>query len=103
MTTRLVLVGAGHAHLHLLQHADTLRRAGYRITLVAPSRFWYSGMAARLLSGAPRTECSLDIASLSVRHAVEHITAPFAAPFTAALPPARASILGLPDDNLHSQ
>ncbi|MBZ5876974.1 NAD(P)/FAD-dependent oxidoreductase [Chromohalobacter israelensis] len=79
MTTRLVLVGAGHAHLHLLQHADTLRRAGYRITLVAPSRFWYSGMAARLLSGAPRTECSLDIASLSVRHAVEHITAPFAA------------------------
>lgn len=79
MTTHLVLVGAGHAHLHLLQHADKLRRAGYRLTLVAPSRFWYSGRAARLLSGAPRTECSLDIAALCVRHAVEHVTTPFAA------------------------
>ncbi|MCK0768704.1 NAD(P)/FAD-dependent oxidoreductase [Chromohalobacter canadensis] len=79
MTTHLVLVGAGHAHLHLLKHASVLRRAGYRITLVAPTRFWYSGMAARLLSGAPRNACSLDIAALSARHGIEHVTAPFVA------------------------
>lgn len=79
MTTHLVLVGAGHAHLHLLKHATALRRAGYRITLVAPTRFWYSGMAARLLGGAPRDACSLDIAALSARHGIEHVTAPFVA------------------------
>ncbi|MCI0508864.1 NADH dehydrogenase FAD-containing subunit [Chromohalobacter marismortui] len=79
MTTHLVLVGAGHAHLHLLTHADTLQRAGYRITLVAPTRFWYSGRAARLLSGAPRDTCSLDIAALATRHGIEHVTAPFVA------------------------
>jgi len=79
MTTHLVLVGAGHAHLHLLKNADTLHRAGYRITLVAPTRFWYSGRAARLLGGAPRDACSLDIAALAARHGIEHVTAPFVA------------------------
>ena len=51
---RLLLVGAGHAHLHLLRHASRLDAAGYRTTLVAPARFDYSGSASGDRSRRPR-------------------------------------------------
>lgn len=47
----IVLVGAGHAHLHSLAHLDALTREGASVTVVSPSPFWYSGMGPGVLSG----------------------------------------------------
>lgn len=69
----VVLVGAGHAHLHVLKHADMLNRAGVRLCLVAPARFDYSGLATGVLSGAlPLGENSLDISYVAAAYRVEH-------------------------------
>lgn len=46
---RIVLVGAGHAHLYLMRHRERLAEAV--VTLIDPGAFWYSGMAAGVLSG----------------------------------------------------
>ncbi|MGQ4876953.1 NAD(P)/FAD-dependent oxidoreductase [Billgrantia sp. LNSP4103-1] len=46
----IILAGAGHAHLYLLRHRQRL--TGADVTLVEPSAFWYSGMAAGVLGGA---------------------------------------------------
>jgi len=47
----IVLVGAGHAHLHVLRHADRLRARGLGVTLIDPGCFWYSGLATGMLAG----------------------------------------------------
>lgn len=61
-----VLVGAGHAHLHLLHQSARLRRAGVRLTLIAPPRFHYSGLATGVLSGAlPPQAAVIDVAALA--------------------------------------
>lgn len=73
MPIRLVLVGAGHAHLALIAQADRLRAADVTPVLIAPSRFDYSGLASGVLSGAlePR-EAAIDVAALAEAHGVEH-------------------------------
>lgn len=48
---RLLLVGAGHAHLHVAAEAEQLRAAGIQTTLVDPGQFWYSGRATGMLGG----------------------------------------------------
>ena len=48
---RVVLVGAGHAHLYVARHAGQLVRVGIEVTLVDPDRFWYSGLATGMLGG----------------------------------------------------
>jgi len=48
---RVVLVGAGHAHLGVLAGAERLARAGAEVVLVAPGIFWYSGLATGMLGG----------------------------------------------------
>lgn len=48
---RLVLVGAGHAHLETLRHAAEITRRGHALTLIAPGPFWYSGLATGVLGG----------------------------------------------------
>jgi NADH dehydrogenase FAD-containing subunit len=49
---RLVLVGGGHAHLHLLADLATRRLADVDVTLVSPSRWHhYSGMVPGFLQG----------------------------------------------------
>ncbi|MDI6624430.1 MAG: hypothetical protein QME55_06840, partial [Brevundimonas sp.] len=59
-----VLVGAGHAHLDLLHQSARLRRAGVRLTLVAPRMFHYSGLATGVLSGALAPEAAaIDVAA----------------------------------------
>ncbi len=69
----VVLIGAGHAHLHVLKHAQLFHRSGTRLVLVAPARFDYSGLATGVLSGAlPPGENNLDIARLAAAHRVEH-------------------------------
>lgn len=61
-----MLVGAGHAHLHLLHQSALLRRAGVRVTLVAPRTFHYSGLATGVLSGVLAPEAAaIDIAALA--------------------------------------
>lgn len=48
---RIVLVGAGHAHLHLVRRAAQLARTGARVTLVDPGTFTYSGTSTGTLAG----------------------------------------------------
>ncbi|QJT11156.1 pyridine nucleotide-disulfide oxidoreductase [Oceanidesulfovibrio marinus] len=49
---RLVLLGAGHAHLPILARLPKLIEAGVQVTVVGPAPFhYYSGMAPGLLSG----------------------------------------------------
>ena len=47
----LVFVGAGHAHLYALSRVRDFRAAGARVTLIAPGRFWYSGMGPGMAAG----------------------------------------------------
>ena len=73
---RVVLAGAGHAHLEVLQRAGELRAAGVEPILVAPPTFHYSGLASAVLSGAlPPGRACLDVAALAARFAVPHIPA----------------------------
>jgi NADH dehydrogenase FAD-containing subunit len=46
----LVLVGAGHPHLHLLKNAFRLQKQGLKITLISPTDFYYNGLAPGVLS-----------------------------------------------------
>jgi len=48
---QLVLVGSGHAHLHVVRHARELLRRGVAPVLVDPGSFWYSGLATGMLAG----------------------------------------------------
>ncbi|PFG19486.1 NAD(P)/FAD-dependent oxidoreductase [Serinibacter salmoneus] len=50
--TALLLVGAGHTHLYLVKHAAELAAAGYRVQLLAPRFFDYSGVASARAAGA---------------------------------------------------
>lgn len=72
--TDLVLVGAGHAHLHLLEQAARLRRAGYRTTVVAPRWFDYSGSASAVVAGGRDPgSARVDVAALAQRGGVTHL------------------------------
>ncbi|HEX6998197.1 MAG TPA: FAD-dependent oxidoreductase [Gammaproteobacteria bacterium] len=54
MTTcscRILLLGAGHAHLYTLRRAADVAARGHRLTVVGPGRFWYSGLATGMLGG----------------------------------------------------
>lgn len=48
---QVVLVGAGHAHLHVAAHAAELARDGISLVLVDPGTFWYSGLGTGMLAG----------------------------------------------------
>lgn len=47
----VVLIGAGHVHLYVAAHAETLIERGVRVVLVDPDGFWYSGLATGMLGG----------------------------------------------------
>lgn len=47
----VVLIGAGHAHLYVAANAHRFVERGIDLTLVAPGRLWYSGMASGMLAG----------------------------------------------------
>ncbi len=68
----LLLVGAGHAHLHLISHARDLVAAGYRVRVRAPATFDYSGVASATAAGSlPVAAGRIDIAALAALHDVE--------------------------------
>lgn len=72
----LLLVGAGHAHLHLISHAAELVAAGYRVRVLAPAWFDYSGVASATAAGAlPASAGRIDIRALCARHQVELVEA----------------------------
>jgi NADH dehydrogenase FAD-containing subunit len=73
---RVVLAGAGHAHLLVLKHAGALRAAGVEPILVAPPTFHYSGLATAVLSGAlPPGRAMLDVCALASRCGVPYLSA----------------------------
>lgn len=76
MRHELLLVGAGHTHLHVLTAAARLRAAGYRVRLLAPADFHYSGVASATAAGAlPPDVGRIDVAALARAHGVEHVVA----------------------------
>lgn len=71
---KLALIGAGHAHLHLLQHADMLFQHGIEVTLVAPGTFRYSGVATAASSGELAPDVGVvDVAALAAQRGVAHL------------------------------
>ncbi len=46
----LIFVGAGHAHLYPLSRVRDYVAAGIRVSLIAPGKFWYSGMGPGMVS-----------------------------------------------------
>ena len=68
----LLLVGAGHAHLYVVRHAAVLAAAGYRVHLLAPRFFDYSGVASATAAGVlPGDAGRIDVRSLAAASSVE--------------------------------
>ncbi len=59
----LLLVGAGHAHLHVVKRSEELAAAGYQVHLLAPRYFYYSGVASATAAGV----LSSDVGRIDVR------------------------------------
>jgi len=68
----LLLVGAGHAHLHVVKRARELAAAGYRVNLLAPRFFSYSGVASATAAGALAKDAGrIDVRALAGDFGVE--------------------------------
>lgn len=67
MPTRLLLVGAGHAHLEVLRRQASHRRSGVELTLVSlADRHHYSGMVPGFLQGQyEEREITFDLPALA--------------------------------------
>ena len=69
--TELLLVGAGHAHLYVVKNAAALAAAGYRVHLLAPRFFHYSGVASATAAGTmTAADGRIDVAALADRSGV---------------------------------
>lgn len=90
MRRRVVLAGAGHAHLHTLKHAAEFSRLGVELVVIAPDDFWYSGLATGVLGGryAPE-EDQVDIRALVRRGGGAY---PFIRDRVAAIDPRSSSL-----------
>jgi selenide, water dikinase len=71
--TRVVLVGGGHAHLHLLREAGRAPPEGLHLTLVSPGpKHHYSGMVPGYLAGDyAEAELAFDLVTLARRAGAE--------------------------------
>ena len=68
----LLLVGAGHAHLYVVKRSGVLAAAGYRVHLLAPRFFDYSGVASATAAGALSSDAGrIDVRSLAGASSVE--------------------------------
>jgi pyridine nucleotide-disulfide oxidoreductase family protein len=72
MSRHLLLVGAGHAHVLVLEHLADRPLQGVQVTLVSPSPWQpYSGMLPGLLTGQYRPDqCLIDVRPLAQRAGV---------------------------------
>lgn len=69
----LLLIGAGHAHLFVVKRAGELAAAGYRVHLLAPRYFDYSGVASATAAGAlARDTGRVDVRALAGVSGVEY-------------------------------
>jgi NADH dehydrogenase FAD-containing subunit len=74
VSRRAVLVGAGHAHLHVIHQAHRFANAGIELVLISPPTFLYSGLATAVLSGAlPREAHVIDVQDLARACGVRYI------------------------------
>lgn len=71
----LVIAGAGHAHLTLLQRLETITAAGHRVTVIGPGEHhYYSGMGPGMLSGLYRPEeIRFPVAEMARRRGAEFV------------------------------
>lgn len=68
----LLLVGAGHAHLFVLKHIAELTAVGYRVHVLAPRFFDYSGVASAVATGALASDAGqIDVRALASGGSVE--------------------------------
>ncbi|MGB7449798.1 MAG: FAD-dependent oxidoreductase [Ornithinimicrobium sp.] len=68
-----LLVGAGHAHLHVLLRAERLADAGYEVHLLAPPEFRYSGVASASAAGTMDGHAGVvDVAALAASRPVRY-------------------------------
>ena len=71
---RIVLVGAGHGHLNVIRDSNRWPRDRVRLTVMAPTDFWYSGLATGMLGGeydVPRDR--VDVRELCQRVGAEFV------------------------------
>ena len=63
---RLLLLGAGHAHVHVLAHLATHQRADLQVTVLTPhGHQTYSGMTPGLVAGCyTEADCQIPLAPL---------------------------------------
>ena len=74
MRRRIVLAGAGHAHLDVIRQAGRFAAAGIELVLISPPTFLYSGLATAVLSGALQHEADVvDVEGLARAFGVLHI------------------------------
>lgn len=74
MIRRLVLVGAGHAHLHVLRELARRPIADAEIVLVSPEEQYYSGMVPGFLQGQYEAiDLRFDVRALAARAGVRFI------------------------------
>ena len=65
---RVVLLGAGHAHLEAIRKAGAFTRRGIDLIVVAENPYWYSGLATGMLGGSSEPEDDqIDVAALVER------------------------------------
>jgi NADH dehydrogenase FAD-containing subunit len=65
---RVVLLGAGHAHLYTIKRAAEFARRGFEFILVAPDMFWYSGLATGMLGGMyPPSLDRVDVSAMAAK------------------------------------
>lgn len=86
---RVVLVGAGHAHVAAAAVVPRLVAAGAGVTFVAPGPFWYSGLATGMLGGGYATV--LDV--IDVGAAVERAGGRFVRGTVTALVPSERTLV----------
>lgn len=70
---KLLLVGGGHGHLHILKQLQTVELENVKTTLLSPSRFqYYSGMFSGYIEGTySLDEMRINLASLAQKANVE--------------------------------
>ena len=69
-----VLLGAGHAHLQIIQSARRFNERGHRLVVVAPQHFYYSGLATGVLGGEYEPALDrVDVAALAARCGAEFV------------------------------
>ena len=71
MPSKIVLVGAGHAHLGVLRDCGKWK---HDVTCVSPGDFWYSGLATGTLGGRHERDANrVDVAALCRRAEVRFV------------------------------